>query len=413
VLAKVDSAGMLVVGNTTGTIQVASSGTTGVFPSTGAGLELVAGILSATDLIQSYNRGTSAFRTIQYRALSHNFYVGSSGTVALQVNSSGAGINITPGGTSLAVLAVSASTVGTIIRGASSQTANLQQWQNSAGTVLSGINAAGQIHTGTTASINGSIFTQITNRSYTGSSTVETFEYSGTSLVQVGQRVTLRDFQYGFEDFNGTWTVTAVTSNSFTVVGSGFPSSIFGTLGRFTVSSTASFVANTAATTPVVVKGVASQTANLQEWQNSTGSPLLWINSDGQIQAPKQSSSVAVKASPTRTATITSVSGNGTYVDYNATNTFTVGEIVTITGVNPAAYNLSSVVISQAAGTFFSVENAATGTYVSGGTATVEQIANLQEWQNGSGTLLSAIDKAGNLTKGDGDQLVLASQIFG
>jgi hypothetical protein len=287
---------------------------------------------------------------------------------------------------------------GLVVRANASQSANIQEWQNSAGTILSGINAAGQIHAGTTTSINGSIFTQITNRSYDGSPTVATFEYSGTSLVQVGQMVTLFNFAYGTEDFNGTWPVTAVTSNSFTVLGSGFPNTIFGTLGKFTVSSTASFVANTAVTTPVVVKGAASQTANLQEWQNSTGSPLLCINSAGQIQAPNQSSSLAVKASPTRTATITAVSTDGTYVTYVATNTFTVGEIVTITGVSPAAYNLSSVVISQVSGNYFSVENAATGTYVSGGTATVVQIADLQQWQDGSGTILANVSSSGGFT---------------
>jgi hypothetical protein len=41
------------------------------------------------------------------------------------------------------------------------------------------------------------------------------------------------------------------------------------------------------------------------------------------------------------------------------------------------------------------------------------QTANLQQWQNSSGTVLSAIDNAGNFTKGDGDQLVLAGQIYG
>jgi len=132
-------------GNTTGTIQVTSSGTTGVFPSTGAGLELAAGVASDADLIQSYNRGTSAFRTIQYRALSHSFFAGSSGTVSLQVNSSGVGVNITPGGTSLAVVAASVSTVGAIIRGVASQTADLQQWQNSAGTVLAKVTASGNL----------------------------------------------------------------------------------------------------------------------------------------------------------------------------------------------------------------------------------------------------------------------------
>jgi hypothetical protein len=284
---------------------------------------------------------------------------------------------------------------GLIVKGAASQTANLQEWQNSGGTVLSGINPAGQIYAGTTTSINGSTTTQITSRTFV-SSTVATFGYSGTSLVQVGQRVTLSDFTLGEVNYNGTWPVTAVTSNSFTVLGSGFPNTFFGG-GRFTVSSPASFVANTAVTTPIVVRGVASQTANLQEWQNSTGSPLLSINSAGQIQA-LQSSGLVVKASPTITATITDASGDGTAVFYTATNTFTPGQIVTITGVSPAAYNLSSVVIDRAMGSFFTVNNAATGTYVSGGTATVAQIANLQEWQNSSGTILANVSSSGEFT---------------
>jgi len=40
------------------------------------------------------------------------------------------------------------------------------------------------------------------------------------------------------------------------------------------------------------------------------------------------------------------------------------------------------------------------------------QTGRLTEWRNSSGTPLSGIDTVGNLTKGDGDQIVLASQIF-
>jgi hypothetical protein len=491
VLAKVNSDGMLVVGNTTGTIQVTSSGTVGSYPSSGAGIELVAGSGSATDLIQAYNRNTNAWRSLEVRTAGTNFlsqiasstvlkvkgfasqsanlqeWQNSAGTILSYVTSAGhfsIGAATSPGGVlgvstgaagarGIVVRSVASQTAnlqewqnssgtviasigpagsittnsnitqstsgrtfiggatdydaflnvgiptatrqGLVVRANASQSANIQEWQNSAGTVLSGINPAGQIYAGTTTSINGSTTTQITSRTFV-SSTVATFGYSGTSLVQVGQRVTLSDFMLGEVDYNGTWPVTAVTSNSFTVLGSGFPNTFFGG-GRFTVSSPASFVANTAVTTPIVVRGVASQTANLQEWQNYTGSPLLSINSAGQIQA-LQSSGLVVKASPTITATITNASGDGTAVFYTATNTFTPGQIVTITGVNPAAYNLSSVVISQAAGTYFSVENAATGTYVSGGTATVAQIANLQEWHDGSGTTLANVSSSGGFT---------------
>jgi hypothetical protein len=40
------------------------------------------------------------------------------------------------------------------------------------------------------------------------------------------------------------------------------------------------------------------------------------------------------------------------------------------------------------------------------------QTGRLIEWRNPTGTALSGIDSVGNLTKGDGDQIVLASQIF-
>jgi hypothetical protein len=48
-------------------------------------------------------------------------------------------------GASLNVLATSATTQGAIIRGAASQSANLQEWQNSAGTVLARIDSGGNI----------------------------------------------------------------------------------------------------------------------------------------------------------------------------------------------------------------------------------------------------------------------------
>lgn len=69
-------------------------------------------------------------------------------------------------------------------------------------------------------------------------------------------------------------------------------------------------------------------------------------------------------------AAITNVSGNGTTVTYTAANTFTAGSLVRITGVSPSAYNLTDVIIASASSTQFTVTNSATGTFVSGGTAT-------------------------------------------
>jgi surface protein len=73
---------------------------------------------------------------------------------------------------------------------------------------------------------------------------------------------------------------------------------------------------------------------------------------------------------------ITTVSGNGTTVTVTVgignTSPFVVGRSVTITGVDPVAYNISGTVASVNAGAgTFTITNAATGTYVSGGIAAI------------------------------------------
>ena len=73
---------------------------------------------------------------------------------------------------------------------------------------------------------------------------------------------------------------------------------------------------------------------------------------------------------------VTTVSGNGTTVTYtvNDITAFVAGRTVTITGVSPAAYNLTSVTIASVnvGASQFTVTNAATGAYVSGGVAAIQ-----------------------------------------
>ena len=87
-----------------------------------------------------------------------------------------------------------------------------------------------------------------------------------------------------------------------------------------------------------VIKAISGQTANLQEWQ--------------------------------AVATITNVVAAGGGVTFTAANNFKIGQLVTITGMSPGAYNLTNQTITDATATFFTITNGATGTFVSGGTAT-------------------------------------------
>ena len=176
--------------------------------------------------------------------------------------------------------------------GNANQTGDMFQLVNSSSTVLSGVNAAGQIYAGTTASVVGSTTTAITSAAYT-SATVAVFTYGGTSLVQAGQRVTVAGVTGG--TYNGTWVVSAVTSTTFTVLGSGF-TNVAGSGGTFQLSAVGTFVAGTAAITPIIVRGAASQTANLQEWQNSAGTTLTAITPTGTINFASGNTSATATA---------------------------------------------------------------------------------------------------------------------
>jgi len=69
-------------------------------------------------------------------------------------------------------------------------------------------------------------------------------------------------------------------------------------------------------------------------------------------------------------ATITNAVGNGTSITYTANNTFKVGDKVMITAINPKKYGLAGVITART-NTTFRIDSPITGTYVSGGEATI------------------------------------------
>ena len=230
------------------------------------------------------------------------------------------------------------SRVVSMYRAISTQTADIIQYQNSSGTVLGGVNAAGQFYAGSTTSVFGSGTTALTSAAYT-SATVAVFTYAGTSLVQLGQSVAVSGVTGG--TYNGTWTVSAVTSTTFTVLGSGF-TNVAGSGGTFQLSAVGSFIGGTTAITPLVVQG--SATAYLQEWQNAGGGFLAGILGNG-----------GIRASQARIGT--------------------AGSLGTLTVSTTAAATIGAVIQGVAS-----------------------QTANLQEWQNSAGTVLASVSNAGDIS---------------
>lgn len=79
--------------------------------------------------------------------------------------------------------------------------------------------------------------------------------------------------------------------------------------------------------------------------------------------------------------TITGVSGTGSAVtySYSAATPFAAGDVVSISGITPAAYNLSSATVVSATSTQFVVADTTVGTYVSGGAVGLTKNVNIQQ----------------------------------
>ena len=97
----------------------------------------------------------------------------------------------------------------------------------------------------------------------------------------------------------------------------------------------------------LIVKGAASQTANLQEWQNSSGTVLGFVRSDGLIRADAKIQTPTIYGSSATLGTQVNIATAWTFLTNESTN---VG-----------------IIIKGAA----------------------SQTANLQEWQDSAGTALS------------------------
>jgi hypothetical protein len=75
-----------------------------------------------------------------------------------------------------------------------------------------------------------------------------------------------------------------------------------------------------------------------------------------------------------QTAVVTAASASAGVVTYTAANSFQAGQTVTITGLSTSAFNLTSVIIGTVSTTQFTVTNGATGTAVTGATATASVV---------------------------------------
>ena len=114
----------------------------------------------------------------------------------------------------------------------------------------------------------------------------------------------------------------------------------------------------------------------------------LSVGSGGTVTIP---SGTTISAINTGTATITNATISSGVITFTASNSFVAGQPVTITGVNPVAFNISGVVGASPTSSQFTVANTSvSGTYVSGGTATVVTSYTMSANAGGTGSASGA-----------------------
>jgi len=319
----------------------------------------------------------------------------SAGTVLSRIASDGS-LNVNGASianNSLAVYSMAAAGIPAIVRGAASQTGDLQQWQNSAGTMLAEVMANGSFFTVGNVVANGndsrfgagSASPSMTLQGVSGTSTLNVFSNAGSAgdaIVNVSASGTaglsaLRfanattqiststngggrmDYAGTSHAFNSSITVNGTTTTSNLQVNSQARSS-FEIVSGSSVNSGAVLGSMTSyawgpTITPFVGRAAASQTADLLNLQNSAGTALARVDSGGNFTANQLNT----------TGLTTS------YIGTPTTNQFGLPLQVTATAA------------------------AGRGLVVQGFNAS--QAGDLQQWQNSAGAILAAVYASGSM----------------
>jgi hypothetical protein len=343
----------------------------------------------------------------------------------------------------------STASVPLVVRGTAGQSANLSEWQTSAGATAASLSISSGLFVKGAASGNliGNFQTN------TGTTAVRIFDrssYADVELIQSTLYTGLQTYIYGAGDYgaalnvvtkstaapglvvrarasqatalqqwqNSGGTTTSQISADGTLFASRF--AYFGSVQTAGLSNAVVSVVPTSATNiPVAIRGAASQSADLLQIQNSSGGTVTRVDSNGAI-ASGNTILGQITSIPASTATkglvIRGASGQSAnlFEIQNSTPTtlVSVGNDGAITH-NAFYQNFNNMLTSgrMAIGTSSLPSGVQLGVY-SGGTANkglvvqgiASQSANLQEWQNSGSTVIARVSSAGLIRSADNIQ---------
>ena len=311
---------------------------------------------------------------------------------------------------------LNAATAGLVIKASASQTENLQVWQNSSASNLVGIGGTG------------GIFINRTTGSSTTALIMSTGATTSTGIRVDGVAGQTADLQ-AWRDSGGTVLSNVTASGGFETNGSlrfytssarSAWSTLTNTSGnlsfnyQFALTDRLTVTAGVAATVPVTVKGAASQSGDLTQWQDSTSTVKAKISASGFIFVPglgdvaETGSFFQTNPSGTNSGAILfgtrSATNVGVIVKGAASQTGDLLQIQDSAGSVLTKIDSSGRIVSTTAGVFGGFPTGVTflgvqtqfnvvGLVVRGGAG---QTADTLQIQNSNGTVLDSFDNTGN-----------------
>jgi hypothetical protein len=289
----------------------------------------------------------------------------------------------------------SASTIGAVIRGVASQTADLQQWQDDVGSVRIAIDSTGRIMSQSSANF-GSFPSGLAVLGVRTSSASTTVAILRGAASQTGSML---QFQNDAGTITANFTAPVNNVNRLN-------------LGGTDLSATLGITVHASGGVGQVIRGAAGQSVDFWQVQNSAGGVLAKVDSVGDITArvlrsqlaariatndvnvaPMVSTTIAGQVSnntewQNETGVVASVSASGLVRATGGFRTIGAGTIEDVNGIAPYLWLRAGTIEA----------NARTATFVpltiKGATS---QSASLTAWQNSAGSLVATMSPAGDL----------------
>ena len=176
----------------------------------------------------------------------------------------------------LSLNAVSAANKGLVARAAASQTAAMVEYQNSGALVLGGRNAVGQAFTGSPDALTTSVGGTIQSIA-TGANPLVTM--ASAHSLNTGDLVVLASTTGG--TYDGSFRVATVPLTTTFTITSALTTGQAGAAGTVSIPAQKSITARSSGTKALVIKGATSQATSLVEIIDATGTGLITVDSTG------------------------------------------------------------------------------------------------------------------------------------